>query len=379
MKKQAEATGKSSTFLKILTVGMIALIGLIFFFKANTSDPAPENSVSAATTGQNLAPSSVPKLSNITISSTPVMLSDQNNIQSYDQIDELTYLKGWHLKSDDEKFGGFSALDITRNRLVAITDRGDWLLADFNIDKPEPLSNAVMVPFSGKTGSRKVDFDAEGLLRADFGYYVSFEQNHRVDYVRAPGMPAVPPDCPPDFPINADLSRLSPNGGIEALTWISPGRILLFAEQGRDWQGYLPVFDQTPDAGFKRGYAAPVGYSPTASTQLPDGSLLVVNRKYSPIDGVSVKLVHIDLSVALGKGPLKGRTIATLEAPFPADNFEAVNVMDTEMGTENGKPIILLMSDDNFSSRQRTLLLAFRFDGYQNKAELSQNAGKIPH
>ena len=52
---------------------------------------------------------------------------------------------------------------------------------------------------------------------------------------------------------------------------------------------------------------------------------------------------------------LKGTVIATLAPPLSVDNFEGIEARKGEQG----ETIVYLISDDNFSDRQRTYLLMF--------------------
>jgi len=55
---------------------------------------------------------------------------------------------------------------------------------------------------------------------------------------------------------------------------------------------------------------------------------------------------------------VRGREIARLETPLVHDNIEGVAVT-----REGGRTTIWLVSDDNQSMMQRTLLLKFRLEG----------------
>jgi len=52
------------------------------------------------------------------------------------------------------------------------------------------------------------------------------------------------------------------------------------------------------------------------------------------------------------------RRLALLEPPLTLDNFEGVAAVENPDGTTG----LWMISDDNFSRRQRTLLMAFAFD-----------------
>ena len=56
---------------------------------------------------------------------------------------------------------------------------------------------------------------------------------------------------------------------------------------------------------------------------------------------------------------LQGREIAELRAPLTLDNFEGIAVHQLSDGTNR----LTLISDDNFSPLQRTLILQFDLAG----------------
>ena len=61
-----------------------------------------------------------------------------------------------------------------------------------------------------------------------------------------------------------------------------------------------------------------------------------------------------------------GQLIAELTLPLNIDNFEGISTRSDV----NGGVIIYLISDDNFNSRQRTLLMVFEFK--RNERNLSK-------
>jgi hypothetical protein len=76
---------------------------------------------------------------------------------------------------------------------------------------------------------------------------------------------------------------------------------------------------------------------------------VALERFYAPIIGARAR---ITLLAAPGA---EAEVLAELLAPMPVDNFEGVAAV--RMGA--GVTRIYIVSDDNFSTRQRTLLYAF--------------------
>ena len=159
------------------------------------------------------------------------------------------------------------------------------------------------------------------------------------------------------------MRRWRSGGGIESFTRLADGRFVAISEQappGRtDREGIVWPGDPTrtrPSVRFS--YQASPGYDPSDMTQLPDGRLLVLERRFALPFRWSNRLVVID-HAALAAGKLvQGREIARLEAPVIHDNIEGVAVT-----REGGRTTIWLVSDDNRLPIQRTLLLHFDLVG----------------
>ncbi|MFN8882984.1 MAG: esterase-like activity of phytase family protein [Alphaproteobacteria bacterium] len=104
------------------------------------------------------------------------------------------------------------------------------------------------------------------------------------------------------------------------------------------------------------------GFHPTDAAILPDGSALVLERRFSLLGGFAARLVRAvpnALSSAREGTVLGGETILTLDdAPLPSENWEGVAV--TRFGDQT---LVALMSDDNESILQRSLLLLFAWRG----------------
>ena len=84
-----------------------------------------------------------------------------------------------------------------------------------------------------------------------------------------------------------------------------------------------------------------------------------------PTQGIEVELPlrqaeTLELAPAASVAPdaqLAGRELAILRSPLPVDNFEAVAARPAS----DGSVLIYVLSDDNFSAAERTLLLQFRW------------------
>ena len=88
---------------------------------------------------------------------------------------------------------------------------------------------------------------------------------------------------------------------------------------------------------------------------LPSGDLLVLERKFSLVSGVGIRIRRIALaSVAPGE-VVDGPAIFNADLGDEIDNMEGIDALVTP----EGDTVLTMISDDNFSMIQRTLLLQF--------------------
>ncbi|HKR25742.1 MAG TPA: esterase-like activity of phytase family protein [Allosphingosinicella sp.] len=270
------------------------------------------------------------------------------------RVGALRFVEGWSLTSADDRFGGLSGLHVEAGAVTAVSDVG--VVMRF----PLPTARATLPvrfdPLVDGPGprTRKSNRDSEAMAVGGGRLWVLFERTNMVwrydrDTLRARS--AARP---------AGLSRRGGNRGTEGMAALADGRFLIFLEgpdDDRPFSGAVlvagdPSVPGTPATRLR--YRRPVGYRATDAAALPDGRVLVVNRRFRLLEGISARLVVLDPARIGEGGTLAGREIARLEAPLTVDNMEAVSVT-----RENGRTIVWLASDDNFSPLQRTLLMKF--------------------
>lgn len=288
----------------------------------------------------------------VRVTATPLALNpgDPGKID----LGSLRYVGGWVLTADSPFFGGFSGLDVRGGMLTMINDRGYWFHGRLTGDE-KVLDSATLEPFalSDKEMARtKVDLDAEDITyTAPGGYLVSFEQNHRVSRVEDRNSPEVV--LPALSGVLFDV--LPNNGGIEALTLDAAGRIIAIAERGR--QKGLALGWRLEAGGEPSPFfvPAPKNHAPTSAALLPDGDIILTTRRYSVVDGNSIKILRLDADT-IGPGSIAlVEEVAHLAPPLSVDNIEGIAVTRNTDGSTR----LWLVSDDNFNSRQRTLLMVF--------------------
>ena len=261
----------------------------------------------------------------------------------------FAYAGGVELSSaDTSRFHGLSDLEVfDDDRFVAITDEGDIVRGRLVLDSAgrlTGLSDVTLKPVLGVDGrplsGAKADSDIEALAVFPNGdMLLGFERNHRIWLYPAAGGPprAVPsPDAP--FPAN---------DGMEALA-VAP-------EHGPD--AYLAGREDTRETWICRLSAACVPHiriagdyprSLVAARGLPGGRWVFLLRDYSPAVGNTITVLIADR---------EGRPIDRhdIRRPSTVDNFEGVAVRPRADGSVR----VYILSDDNFSTGQRTLLMAF--------------------
>jgi hypothetical protein len=277
----------------------------------------------------------------------------------------LRPLGGLVLAPDMLGGGGFSGVHLAPDlTLTLISDRGHWSEARLLLDglTPiglQPLRHGPLRDEAGKPIPRGFAADAEALARRPDGtWLVAFERRHRIRAYRRLDGPGAYVAAPPG------LEAAPPNGGLESLAVLQDGRLFAIAEiftppdrpeLRHAWLGapgrWTPLYWQP----------AP-GFHPTDAAILPDGRALVLERRFSLLGGFSARLVmtaHDALRSAREGAVLRGETILLLnDAPLPSENWEAVAV--TRLGDQT---LVALISDDNESVLQRSLLLLFAWRG----------------
>jgi hypothetical protein len=258
------------------------------------------------------------------------------------------------LYSDDAGFGGLSGLAaLPDGRLLAASDAGQWLRLRPVVaaNRLRAVAGAGMGAIAAPAGD-KTDLDSEAIaFTPDGRTLVSFEQRHRILAFAGIG--------PPQRPAGALYRTLAldwpPNGGGETLAVLPDGAWLWLSEAARaggDARRALLI----EAGGRTRQISVPglAGFSPTDAAVLPDGRLLLLHRLFNGVSNEAA-ITLVDLApVRAGGDAARARLLARWgpDRPWPVDNMEGL-----ALASEAGKPVLYLVSDDNFSGLQRTLLL----------------------
>jgi hypothetical protein len=87
----------------------------------------------------------------------------------------------------------------------------------------------------------------------------------------------------------------------------------------------------------------------------PAGDLLVLERSYSRLAGVGMRIRRIALTDVKPGVTVDGPALVEADMNYQIDNMEGLSVHRAA----DGQLVLTLISDDNFSLIQRTLLLQF--------------------
>lgn len=261
------------------------------------------------------------------------------------EFGELIYSGGVSIEPGEEEIGGISGLEWHEDRLFAVTDDGRWLTIEPDeIDgRLIDLLTVTVADLNDERGRRlrgKDEADAEAITRTpDGAWLVAFEREHRIwRYDDLAGRPS---------PFEIDLSGLvSPdrgNEGIEALA--AHGTSLLLC--GEFASGSAP--NCRSGANGIAVSATIEGYEPvpTDAACRADGTCYVLLRDYTRGVGNHIAILELQPEA-------EPRILTALAPPLALDNFEGLAVRE-----QFGKTWLYIVSDNNLSDNQRTLLMKF--------------------
>jgi hypothetical protein len=161
-------------------------------------------------------------------------------------------------------------------------------------------------------------------------------------------------------PLPAAARKLPYNKGLEALVVVPKGfalagTLIAISERGLDAGGNI--------IGFLVGGRTPGQFSVRRTENfdisdavlLPSGDLLLLERKFSLLGGVGIRIRRVALASIAPGAVIDGPAIFNADLGDEIDNMEGIDAHVTE----EGDTVLTLISDDNFSMIQRNLLLQF--------------------
>ncbi|WP_127091462.1 esterase-like activity of phytase family protein [Aquabacter cavernae] len=284
--------------------------------------------------------------------------------QSQDtRFGRLEFRGGMRLTSDFPGFGGISGFVLAPDGkgFLALTDAGLFLKGNLvtDGDRPVGLSDvmaAAMLDEKGRVQATRGRGDAEALAVAPDAVYVTFEDINELWSYPGPdplGKTGVPVPVPPG------VKTLRKNLGLEALVYVPgppmTGALIAIGEQGATADDDLPGFiisGPTPGSFTVRKSGS---FSATDAALGPKGDLYLLERSFTPTAGVAMQLRRFSLAQVKPGAVLDGEILLTADMGFEIDNMEGLSATVNA----KGETLFTIVSDDNFSPLQRTILLRF--------------------
>lgn len=273
----------------------------------------------------------------------------------------LTYLGGVELKSPDRDFGGLSGLRLSADggRFTAISDRGNWFVGavDYQGAELKGLSGVTISPTPGRDGrplAGRKGFDTEALEIDGNVALVSAERVHWLTRY-ALGADGRPKGAGKAVPLPALASRAPSNAGYEAMAKLRSGGIALIAENFKDDAGNNRAFVIGGKAPFAFSVTRTEDFSPTDLARLPDGDLALLERRYKPPFSLSVRIRRLPADEIAPNAVVSGVVLMEASLVQRIDNFEGISAHRAP----DGRTVLTVVSDDNFSPIQRTLMIQF--------------------
>ncbi|WFU73084.1 esterase-like activity of phytase family protein [Bradyrhizobium sp. CB2312] len=279
----------------------------------------------------------------------------------------LEYRSGLVLTSPHRGFGGLSALRFLNtkgDRFLALSDQGTWFTGSirYSSGKMVALDNVEAGPMLNSEGrpitEKRYWYDTESLARDGNIFYVGLERvNQIMRFDFAKGGTQARGDV---VPTPAAIRKLPSNKGLEALVFAPKGQplagtLIAFSERGLDADGNLVAFligGPTPGQFSVRRTDK---FDISDAVLLPSGELLILERKFSWFTGVNIRIRAIPLKSIAPGAVVDGPALFAADLGHEIDNMEGIDAHVTP----EGETVLTLVSDDNFSLLQRTLLLQF--------------------
>jgi hypothetical protein len=301
----------------------------------------------------------------ITVDAKPI---EAFNISAPDQrrFGTLEYLGGLELTSSFSEFGGLSALRVGADgeHFVSLTDKGNWLTGRIVYEggRPSGIVDATMAPMLGPDGrplAARGWYDTESLAERDGWLYVGIERVNRIvrfDFARKGVLARAE-----EIPVPLGISKLPNNKGLEALAFAPPGSqlagtLMAFSERGLDFKGNLKAFLLGGALSAEFSVKRRDEFDISDSTILPSGDVLLLERRFTWLSGIAMRLRRIAIADITPDALVDGPVVLFADMGYQIDNMEGLSAHPGP----NGSTILTMISDDNFSVLQRTVLLQFR-------------------
>jgi hypothetical protein len=273
----------------------------------------------------------------------------------------LEFLGGVDVSSQDSLFGGFSGIDmIDTDTALLIGDSGTYARAHL-VHEGGRLVGLADTEFGsifpdGSVSKEAGDAEDMALDPTDRSRGVIVRERQANALLTFDLVDAGPANFAPRE-VGAPNRVLRSNKGLESVAYAPPasplaGEIIAIAEANPRGQTDIP------------GWIAGKGsftiarrddFDVSSARFLPNGDLILLERRYSPAWGIAMRLRRIPGETVKIGARLDGEILLDAGMTSQIDNMEGLAVSQDD----SGRTILTIVSDDNFSILQRTLILQF--------------------
>jgi len=277
----------------------------------------------------------------------------------------LEWRSGLVLTSAFHGFGGLSGLrlDPKGEKFIALSDKGSWFTGRivYSGRAMKGLADVEASPMIGPDDrpiTARGWFDSESLALDGSFVYVGLERVNQVlrfdfskGYMRSRGEIVQMPPA---------VKKLPYNKGLEALVFVPKGlplagTLIAMSERGLDAQGNVVAFLVGGPSPGQFSIRRTNNFDISDATLLPEGDLLILERKFSWLAGIGIRIRRVPLASIAPGAVVDGPSIFDADLGQEIDNMEGIDAYVTPQGDT----VLTMVSDDNFSLLQRTLLLQF--------------------
>ena len=265
----------------------------------------------------------------------------------------------WQLDSPRWGFGGFSGLlTLPDGQLLAVSDKGKLLIV---APEKEAGDNPVFGSVFHRHDQAKSLQDLEAVTwDPESGLIWTAQEYHNAigRYRMNGGRMELSGFSAPD-----SMQSWGSNSGPEAMVRLDDGRFVVIAEgaQGGEHSAVIFAGDPVVDPkGKEFAFVGIDGFKPTDMAQLPDGRVLILSRRPvwpAPARFAGRMAIADPSEIEQGK-MWPEREVAKLPSHLLSDNFEGLAIEPRD----DGSVTIWMISDDNSSPLQRTLLWKMSVD-----------------
>jgi hypothetical protein len=300
----------------------------------------------------------------IEVNAWPIASFDRSD-RTHLRFGSLEFRSGLALTSRFPAFGGLSGLrlDAKGERFISFSDKGNWFTGRIVYQGREMtgLDDVEAAPMLGSDGrpiTARGWFDSESIALDGRFVYIGLERVNQV--LRFDFSKGFTRSLGEVVPLPPAARKLPFNKGLEALVFVPrglplAGTLIAMSERGLDANGNLIAFLVGGPTPGQFSVRRTNSFDVSDAVLLPSGELLLLERKFSLLDGVGIRIRRIALASVAPGAVVDGPSIFDADLGDEIDNMEGIDAHVTP----EGDTVLTMVSDDNFSMIQRTLLLQF--------------------